>query len=97
MKLPDDRFCALFPDLPTVAEAGVPGYELDASNGVFAPARTPAPVINRLNQEIVRVLNRPEVKEQFLKAGTDVIGSTPQQLTAKMKGDVARRNSLVRL
>lgn len=85
----------LAPGVPTVASA-LPGYELVTNISVFAPARTPAPVIRFLNQEIVRLLNRPEVKEKALSMGVEAVGSTPEQLTAAMKAEVARFTKVVK-
>ena len=58
-----------YPDLPTVAEAGVPGFEAVSAHGVFVPAKTPDAIVARLNQEIVRVLQRPESKERLASVG----------------------------
>jgi tripartite-type tricarboxylate transporter receptor subunit TctC len=85
----------LAPGIPTVASA-LPGYELVTNISVFAPARTPAPVIRFLNQEIVRLLNRPEIKEKALSMGVEAVGSTPEQLTAAMKAEVARFAKVVK-
>ena len=63
------RPSALFPGLPTVAASGIPGFEAGNMNGMFAPAKTPAAIVNRLSQETGRLLNRPDVKEKFLTAG----------------------------
>src|SRR5262249_1059644 len=65
----------LFPGLPTMAASGLPGYEAAQMNVLFAPAKTPEPVINRLNQEIARFLRTPEARERFFTAGVDVVGS----------------------
>ena len=86
----------LLPGMPTVAASGLPGYESSATHGIFAPAGTPATIITRLNQEIVKVLNRPEVKEKFLSHGTMVVGSSPGQLTAVVKGEMATSGKLIR-
>jgi tripartite-type tricarboxylate transporter receptor subunit TctC len=64
--------------------------------GIFAPARTPAGIVNRLNQEIVRFMARPEVKERFLNAGTEPIGSTPEQLAAAMKADMSKMDKVIK-
>lgn len=64
--------------------------------GIFAPAKTPPMLIKRLNQEIVRVLNRPEVKGRFLKVGSEVVGSSPEELTAMMKSEMARWVKLIK-
>src|SRR5262249_52440491 len=65
----------LAPGLPTVASAGLPGYESISIYGVFAPAGTPPAIVKRLNREIVRVLARPDVREKFLASGVETVGS----------------------
>jgi tripartite-type tricarboxylate transporter receptor subunit TctC len=87
---------AFFPGVPSVAEAGLPGYEAVASYAVFAPARTPASLVARLNREIVGVLHTPDLKEKFSNTTTDVIGSTPAELTAHMKAEVARLGKVIK-
>jgi len=87
---------AIFPELPTVAASGLPGYESVAVYAIMAPAKTPAPIINRLNQEIVRALNDAEIKRQFLNVGIEVIGSTPEALTAAMKSEMVRMGKVIR-
>ena len=64
--------------------------------GVYAPAGTPAAIVNRLNQEIVRVLNLPDIKEKFTSIGIETVGSSPQELTAAMKAEIARTGRLVK-
>ena len=85
----------LFPGLPTVA-ASVPGYESTAPLAVFAPPKTPPSLINRLNQEIVRVLNTADVKEKFFSVGIETVGSSPEQLAARVKSDMANLGKLIR-
>lgn len=68
---------ALLPDLPTVAEAGVPGYENSTWTGLGAPARTPAEIISRLNREVTAVLALPDVQERFTSSGASVVGGSP--------------------
>ena len=89
------RFSA-FPDLPTVAESGVPGYEYEQMSGIFAPAKTPKPIIELLNGEIVRALGRAEVREQFLNTGLEVVGSSPEQFEAKIKGEMDRLGKVIK-
>ena len=79
----------LLPGLPTVAET-LPAYEAVTMTGVFAAGKPPAAVINRLNQEIVRLLNQADVKQKFFNAGVDIVASTPDQLADTMKTDAAR-------
>jgi len=87
---------ALVPGVPTLAASGVPGYESVSPQAVFAPARTPATIINRLNQEIVRVLSTADVKGKLFNTGIEVVGSSPEGLAAKMKSDMARIGKLVK-
>ena len=87
---------ALAPGLPTVAATGLPGYELEGITGFFAPAKTPAAIINRLNQETVRALNTPEVRERFLAASVQVVASTPEQLSDRVKSDLAKFGKVVK-
>lgn len=86
---------ALVPELPTVA-ATVPGYEARSIIGIFAPARTPAAIVNLLQQEIARGINRPEVKEMFTNAGVEVVAGTPEEFTAVIKADMARLGKVIR-
>ncbi len=87
---------ALLPNLPTIAASGLSGYESASTSGIFAPAATPAAIIGRLNQEIVRALARAEVKERFLNAGSEVVASTPAQLSVAIKADMARMGKVIR-
>jgi tripartite-type tricarboxylate transporter receptor subunit TctC len=84
----------LFPGVPTVAESGVPGYESVSPQALVAPAKTPAAIVNRLYQEVVRVLNSPEVKERLHNGGMEVVGNTPEQFAQAMKTDIARVRKL---
>ena len=87
---------ALAPGLPTVAASGLPGYEWVGLSGIWAPAKTPAAVISRVNQEIVRVLGRADVREKLLNAGVEVAGSTPEQLGATVKSEMAKLAKLIK-
>jgi tripartite-type tricarboxylate transporter receptor subunit TctC len=86
----------LAPEIPTVAEAGVPGYEQTAWFGVLAPAGTPRDIINRYNAEIVKLLNSAEVKERFGKQGVEVRTSTPEQFSTFLTSEVARWGKVIR-
>ena len=81
---------ALFPQLPTVASSGLPGYESGSPFGAFAPARTPDPVLVRLNREMVRVLGEPEIKEKLLAAGVEPVGSSRQEVAAAIKSEMTK-------
>lgn len=87
---------ALAPGLPTVAASGLPGYEVVAILGMFAPAKTPASLIKRLNQEIVRVLNTADVKQKLFNTGIEVVGSSPEKLSAMMKSEIARLGKVIK-
>jgi tripartite-type tricarboxylate transporter receptor subunit TctC len=86
---------ALVPDLPTVAST-VPGYEALSIIGMFAPAKTPPAIINQLQQEIARGINKPEVKELFMNAGVEVIASTPDEFTATIKSEMTRLGKVIK-
>ncbi len=77
------------PDVPTIAESGLPGYELHEYQGMVAPAGTPAPVIQRLNAEIVKALANPELKQRFTSQGAQIIASTPEQLSDHIRKQTA--------
>ena len=81
---------ALAPGMPTVAESGLPGFESSSVWGIFVPAGTPAAIIQQLNRELVSVLEVAEVKQKFFAAGMETVGSTPEELTAVVKADMAR-------
>ncbi len=85
-----------YPDLPTMAEAGVPGFEAVSAHGVFVPAKTPDALVARLNQEIVRVLQGPESKERLVSVGLEAVGSTPAQLATAIKEEVARMGKVIK-
>jgi tripartite-type tricarboxylate transporter receptor subunit TctC len=82
--------------LPTLAQSGLPGYEAVNIHGIFAPAGTPIAVVGRLNQEFVRVLKQPEVRERLLAAGLDPAGSSPQELAAVVNSDLTRMSKVIR-
>jgi tripartite-type tricarboxylate transporter receptor subunit TctC len=87
---------ALVPDLPTVAAAGLPGYESVAMTAMFAPAKTPDAIVRRLNQEINAALKKPEVRERLLNQGAEAMGGTPEDLTAVMKAEVSRIGKVIK-
>ena len=77
----------LLPGIPTANDTGLPGFEVTTLVVLFAPAKAPTPVITRLNQEIVKVLNSPDVKEKFLAMGVEVVGNTPQDASTKIRDE----------
>jgi tripartite-type tricarboxylate transporter receptor subunit TctC len=78
------------PELPTMAEAGVPGYAVTQWHGMLAPRGTPRPIVSRLQQDIVKAVQRPEVASRLALDGTDGIASTPEQFAAFLKSERAR-------
>ena len=87
---------ALAPGLPTMWESGLPGYEATAMIALLAPAGTPAGIVTRLNQEMVKVLNLPDAKERLLAAGTEVVASSPGQLMQVMKSEMSKWEKIIR-
>ena len=87
---------ALFPELPTISASGVPGFESGSKTGLFAPAKTSAAIINRLNQEVVRFLQTPEAREQLLGRGVEVVASTPQELGNTVTTEIAKISKLIK-
>jgi tripartite-type tricarboxylate transporter receptor subunit TctC len=86
----------LAPDLPTVAAAGLPGYEATAYNGLLAPAKTPAVIIARLNQEAAQAVRRAEVRERIVNGGGEVVAGTPEDFAATMRVEMAKWGKLIR-
>ena len=84
------------PNVPTLAEAGVPGYEATSWNGLFAPARTPRPIIDKIHAEVVKILNTPDVRDKLVAAGSDPVGSTPEEFLAYIKLELARWGKVIR-
>ena len=82
--------------MPTIAEAGVPGYDANAWFGVFAPAGTPQAVVNRLNAEIVKIVKLPEMRDRFLALGAEPVGSTPAEFGAFFRNEVAKWAKVVK-
>jgi len=83
------------PDVPTVAEAGVPGYEVTSWNGVFAPMGTPAPIIELLNAAIREIVAIPELKQRYADLGIEARASTPEELKTRLQADIAKWAALI--
>jgi tripartite-type tricarboxylate transporter receptor subunit TctC len=80
----------LIPELPSIAEAGVPGYSIDSWYGIVAPAKTPPAVVNKLNAEIVRALKSPNVAAHLLKEGSVPVGSSPAEFASTIQAEIAK-------
>ena len=86
----------LMPELPTVAEAGLKGFEVNNWYGVFLPAGTPRDIVNRLNAEVVKALAQPDVKKRLLESGIVAASSTPEAFTAYVKAETAKWAKVIR-
>jgi tripartite-type tricarboxylate transporter receptor subunit TctC len=87
---------ASLPDVPTVAESGVQGFEVLNWFGIVAPARTPVAVVDRLQGEIVKVLKLPDVREKLAAEGSDIVGSSPREFAAFLQDDIAKWAKVVK-
>ena len=85
------------PDVPTISEAGVPGYEAENWFGLFAPARTPQRIVARLNEAVVKIVRSPEIQAQFTALGADAVGNSPEEFAAFVRRDMERYARVVRL
>lgn len=83
-------------ELPTVAETGLPGYEATSWFALFGPARTPVPIINKLNAEVNLLLGMPDVKERMLGLGADAMPMSPRELTAYVESEIAKWGKLIK-
>ena len=86
----------LFPEMPTIAEAGVKGYEANNWNGVVAPTGTPRPAIERLHQEIIATLKEPAIADRMARAGLEPVGDTPAEFAQYLKSEAAKWGKLVK-
>ena len=84
------------PELPTMQEAGVPGFEITQWYGMLAPVKTPPAIIAKLNKEIARILHQPDVKEKLAADGADTVGNTPEQFGAHVRAEVEKYGKLVK-
>ncbi len=87
---------AVLPELPTIAEAGLKGYENSSWSAVAAPAGTPAPIIGRLHKEFTGILADPDIQKRHADVGAQIIGGTPEQFHAYLKAEVAKFGKLVK-
>jgi tripartite-type tricarboxylate transporter receptor subunit TctC len=90
------RRSALMQDVPTMSEAGVLGFQASTWFAVFATGQTPAPVINRLNAEIVKAIRAPELRDRLIGMGCEVVGNKPEELAAFLKNEIAKWTKVVK-
>jgi len=91
-----DKRATLLPQVPTLSEQGLKGFDATTIVGIFAPAKTPPAIIDRLNAAVVKVLARPAVRDRFASLGAQTVGNTPQQFGDYVKADYARMGEIVR-
>jgi tripartite-type tricarboxylate transporter receptor subunit TctC len=90
------RRTSVMPEVPTIAEAGVPRFDATSWNGVLVPAGTPRPIINRIHQGVVRALQAPDVKERLTGDGAEPVGSTPEQFAAFIRAEMAKWSKVIK-
>jgi len=87
---------ATLPDVPTIAEAGLAGFEVTTWYGILVPAGTPRPIVSRLNAELVKAMHSPEVKERLAGLGTDAVTDTPEEFAAYIRQEIAKWGDVIR-
>jgi len=87
---------ALMPGLPTLSSSGLPGYESVGMTVMFAPAKTSEAIANRLSQEIARAVHLPDIRQRFLNAGVEIVGSSPAQLAALVNSEVVKIGKVIK-
>lgn len=85
----------VLPDVPTMIESGLPGFEVNSWYGLFAPAKTPKPILQRLQREVAAVLALPGIRERYLKGGFEPVGNTPEEFASQVQSDLVRWNKVV--
>ena len=93
----DSKRSTILPDLPTIAEAGVPGYQAVIWSGMLAPAKTPRAIIDKLYRETVKVVQAPEFKERLVQLGSDAVGSTPEQWAEFIKTEIDKWGKIAKI
>jgi tripartite-type tricarboxylate transporter receptor subunit TctC len=96
LAVPSPNRSPLLPDVPTMTEAGVPGFEWRTWAAIVAPVGTPKPIVDRLNAEVVKAVNTPEVREKLIAQGLEPVGSPPEQVTQWTQAGLARMSGIVK-
>lgn len=96
LAITSERRAASMPELPTMSEAGLPGYSAGSWFGLIAPGKTSAAIVNKLHVEVVRILGLPDVEARIKGAGADAIGNTPQEFSAYIKAEMAKWAKVIR-
>jgi tripartite-type tricarboxylate transporter receptor subunit TctC len=95
LAITSEKRSALWPDLPAIAQT-LPGYDVASRLAIFAPVGTPAAIVKRLNEEIVRILQRPEVREKLAATGIEAVGDSPEALAATVKSEMDRMGKIIK-
>ncbi|MGZ5260000.1 MAG: tripartite tricarboxylate transporter substrate-binding protein, partial [Burkholderiales bacterium] len=90
------RRSAMLPELPTMVEAGVPGFQASSWFAVFSTAQTPKAVVNKLNSDMIKVIRTPDVRDRLTGLGFDVVGSKPEELAVFLKSEIAKWTKVVK-
>jgi tripartite-type tricarboxylate transporter receptor subunit TctC len=90
------RRAAALPDVPAIAESGLPGYEMIGWHGIFAPAGTPREIVDRLNAAIAKILAMPDIRELWTTQAMEIVPSTPEQFAARLRFDYERYGKLIK-
>ncbi len=96
LAIADGRRSSEMPDLPTIAESGVPGYQATIWSGMLAPAATPAPIVERLNRQVVKVVRAPEFRARLLELGAESVGSTSAEWGAFLCAEILKWQKIAR-
>lgn len=94
--LTSDRRSPSVPDILTISESGLPGFDQSAWHGLFAPAGTPEPIVAKISKEVVRILKSPDIEKRFATQGVDVIASSPEDFAAFIRKDVVKYEKLIK-
>src|SRR5688500_19181439 len=86
---------SVVPELPTIAESGVPGYDVSSWYALFAPAKTPPAIVRKMNADVVAVLREPEVRKRIEDLGLEVVGSTPEEMRPFLRAERAKREHVI--
>jgi len=87
---------SVLPDVPTIAESGLPGYRAESWHGLLVPAKTPRPIVAKLHAEVVRVLQQPDAREQFAKLGLVSPPTTPEEFDKFIRGEISAYKQIAR-
>jgi tripartite-type tricarboxylate transporter receptor subunit TctC len=90
------RRSVLFPELPTIAENGVPGFQAVGWFGIYSTGRTPQTVVNKLNAALIAIMKEPDIRERLIKQGAEPLGGTPDELRQYLAGEIAKWGKVIR-